>query len=56
MPEDGGESGISIDGLQFPVLLGNKILYFQLTVYNQRQCRRLHTADRKYLPVLPILH
>ncbi len=55
-PDNGRESSISIDGFQLPVLLGNKMLYFQLTVYNQCQCRRLHTADRKYLSVLPILH
>ena len=55
-PEDGGESGISIDGLQLPVLLGNKILYFQLTVYNQCQRRCLHTTDRKHLPVLPVFY
>ena len=32
--ENGGESGIPIHCLQFPVLFGNKVLYFELTVYD----------------------
>ena len=56
LAENGGEGGVAIHRLQFPVLLGNEVLYFELSVYDERERRRLHTSDGKYLPVLPVLH
>ena len=51
-----GERGFPVKSVQHPILLRHKMFYFQLTVYNQRQGRRLHPPDRQHLPVLPILH
>ena len=56
LSDDGGEGGVAIEGLQFPILLGDEVLDFQLAVHNQRQRRCLHAADGEHLAVLPVLH
>ena len=54
-PEDGRKGSVPIHGFQLPILFRNKILYFQLAVYNQCQRRRLHTTDGQHLTVLSVL-
>ena len=50
------EGDIAICGFQLPILLGHKVFYLLLAVYDERQRRCLHTTDGEYLLVLAILH
>ena len=49
LAENGGEGGVAIHRLQFLYCFGNEVLYFELSVYDERERRRLHTSDGKYL-------
>ena len=55
-PDYGRKRCITIYSLQFPILFGHKIRYFQLPVYNECQRWRLYTTNGKYLFILSILH
>ena len=49
------KSGIAINGGQYPVGLGLKVLDLLLTVHDERQGWRLHTTDGQHLTVLTVL-
>ena len=50
----GGKLGVAIDSGEYPVWLGNKVVDFLLSVYDEGKGRGLHPADAEHLSVLTI--
>ena len=55
LSDNGGKDRIAVDGLQFPILLGDKMLDFLLALHNQGQGGSLHPPDGEHLFVLSVL-